>query len=311
MLPSYIIESILILNTLRNYNIKIIALVRNKEKSNRRFFRYLNRKDLVIIEKDVCESYEITEKIDYVIHAASNADPQSFLKDPLGTIKSNTIGTINLLEVAKKYNSRCFFYFSSGEVYGNVFDKNAYKIKENEYGIVDHTNIRNCYAEAKRMGEAICLSYHYQFKIPVSIVRPSHTYGPGIDLNDSRAFASFVNNVIQEKNIILNSDGSAKRSYLYLKDATLAYFTIILKGNKFGIYNVGNEYEISILDLANTIIKASGKRGLKVEYSKDCKKNSSPSRNGLLCIDNLKSLGWKPTTTELEGFKRTINFLNE
>ena len=311
LLASYMLETLMMLNNIKNYNIKIIALVRNRVKADKKFYNHRNRKNLIIIENDVCAPLIINEKIDYIIHAASNADPQYFFSDPVGTIKSNTIGTINLLEIAKKCKSKCFFYFSSGEVYGDIFDKHQGGIKEDDYGVINHVNIRHCYAEAKRMGEAICLSYHNQFKIPTSIVRPSHTYGPGIDLNDSRAFASFLNYVIKGQNIILNSDGLAKRSYLYLMDATLAYLTIMLKGSPFGIYNVGNSYEISILELANIVIKASANKNLKVEFSKDFKINSSPSKNGLLCIDNVTSLGWKPSTNELEGFKRTIKFFNE
>ena len=158
-------------------------------------------------------------------------------------IKANTVGTMNLLELAYQKNVKGFLYFSSGEVNGDIFET-VTSVKESDYGKVDPLNVRSCYAESKRMGENICSCYFYQYKVPVKIVRLSHTYGPTIPLDDERVFVSFVKNVLNNQNIELNSDGSAKRCFLYLSDAVRAYFKVLLDGENANVYNVSNDYDI-------------------------------------------------------------------
>lgn len=305
IIASFMIETLLILNEIRKYNIKLILITRNKEKVNFRFKKYIDKNKIKIIEKDVSDfSYDCDEKIDYYVHVASNADPKLFVNDPVGTLKANCLGTINLLESAKINKPEGFFYFSSGEVYGDIFKD--IPIKESDYGIVDLDRIRNCYAEGKRVGEMLCNSYFNQYGVKTKIARPAHTYGPDFNSQDTRAFSNFVDCVLNNRDIILNSDGKAKRSFLYIADAVLGYFTIILKGENGQAYNVGNDYEISILELANIIIKASGKNYLKVNFNDKIISNSGKSSNCLLDNSKLKKLGWKPITNELEGFSKVI-----
>lgn len=305
IIASFMIETLLILNEIRKYNIKLILITRNKEKVNFRFKKYIDKNKIKIIEKDVSDfSYDCDEKIDYYVHVASNADPRLFINDPVGTLKANCLGTINLLESAKINKPEGFFYFSSGEVYGDIFKD--IPIKESDYGIVDLDRIRNCYAEGKRVGEMLCNSYFSQYGIKTKIARPAHTYGPDFNSQDTRTFSNFVDCVLNNRDIILNSDGKAKRSFLYIADAVLGYFTIILKGKNGQAYNVGNDYEISILELANIIIKASGKNYLKVNFNDKIISNSGKSSNCLLDNSKLKKLGWKPITNELEGFSKVI-----
>jgi|APGre2960657468_1045069.scaffolds.fasta_scaffold29553_2 UDP-glucuronate decarboxylase len=307
IIASFMIETLLILNEIRGYNIKLILIARNKQKAYLRFKKYIDKNEIIIIEKDISDFSHIhNEKIDYYIHLASNADPSLFFSDPVGTLKANCLGTINLLESAKINKPEGFLYFSSGEVYGDIFiDK---PIKETDYGIVDLDRTRNCYAEGKRVGEMLCNSYFNQFGIKTKIVRPAHTYGLDFDKKDTRAFSNFVDCVLNNQDIILNSDGKAKRSFLYVADAVLGYFTILLKGENGHAYNVGNDYEISILDLANTIIKASENSYLKVKFSDKIILNSSKSSNGLLDVSKLKQLGWKPVTSEFIGFSKVIKY---
>lgn len=305
IIASFMIETLLVLNEVKGYNIKLILITRNKEKVNFRFKKYIVKNKIKIIKKDVLDfSYDCDEKIDYYVHVASNADPRLFVNDPVGTLKANCLGTINLLESAKINKPEGFFYFSSGEVYGDIFKD--IPIKESDYGIVDLDRIRNCYAEGKRVGEMLCNSYFSQYGIKTKIARPAHTYGPDFNSQDTRAFSNFVNCVLNNRDIILNSDGKAKRSFLYIADAVLGYFTIILKGENGQAYNVGNDYEISILELANIIIKASGKNYLKVNFNDKIISNSGKSSNCLLDNSKLKKLGWKPITNELEGFSKVI-----
>ena len=220
-------------------------------------------------------------------------------------IKANTIGTSNMLELAVFKKVEGFLFFSTGEVNGNIFDKKK-SVKEDDYGVVDPLDVRNCYAESKRMGENMCASWAHQFNVPVKIVRPSHTYGPGLSLTDGRAFASFTAAVLNNRNIILKSNGEAKRSFCYIADAVRAYFLVLLNGKNGQVYNVSNDYEISIKKMAEIIINASNNKKLSLEFDIDEKSVSSKVSHGLLDNSKIKKLGWSPVIKEKEGFKRTL-----
>ena len=307
-LPSYLIKSILYLNSLGIQKpVKILALVRNIEKAKAKYKDYLNDPNLVFLAQDVTKPVEISEKIDYIIHAASQASPKFFFSDPVGTINANTLGTSNLLALAKEKNVKSFLYFSSGEVCGDIFEhKNL--VSEDDYGIVNPLDVRNCYSESKRMGENMCFCWNYQYGVPVKIVRPSHTYGPGFSFDDGRAFTSFVASVVKGEDIVLKSDGSAKRSFVYLADAVRAYIFVLLKGENGAAYNVGYDGEISILELANMLVSLSGNKNITVRREISASAPSSKVANGLLDISKLKSMGWYPNISEEKGFKRTMDY---
>ncbi len=305
-LPSYIVQSLLFLNEQKIQNpVKIIGIVRNLNKAKQKYKDYQNDKNLVLIEHDVSMPFSIEEPIDYIIHAASQASPKYFFSDPVGTIKANTLGTSHMLELAKEKSVKSFLYFSSGEVNGDMFEHKEC-VAEDDYGRIDPADIRNCYAESKKMGENMCACWAYQYGVPAKIVRPSHTYGPGFSLDDGRAFSSFVAAVLNEKNIILKSDGSARRSFLYLSDAVRGYIKVLLDGDGGGAYNVGNDAEISILELARLIVKVSHSKKSKIEIHIDPQNVSSKVSHGLLDNRKLKNLGWKPEISEEEGFSRTL-----
>lgn len=178
-LPAYMVETLLYLNDKKNTKIKVTGIVRNREKALNRFSHHKNRKDLEFVVQDVCAPVIIEERIDYIIHAASQASPKYFGIDPVGTLNANVIGTANLLKLARDKKVKCFLFFSSGEVYGSVREDQI-PIKEDCYGYVAPTDIRACYAESKRMGETMCVAWHEQFNVPAKIIRPFHTYGPGM-----------------------------------------------------------------------------------------------------------------------------------
>ena len=191
---------------------------------------------------------------------------------------------------------------------GDIFDRQPIA-KESDYGIVDPLVIRNCYAVSKKTGEALCAAYAHQYGVPARIVRPSHTYGPGFSFGDGRAFTSFVAAVMEDRNIVLKSDGTACRSFIYLTDATRGYFTVLLKGENAQAYNVGNAYEISMRTLAETILTASGKQELTLAFDIDpTAKVSSAAMHGMLDIGKIRALGWQPAVKEAEGFARVIRY---
>jgi len=308
-LPAYMVETLLYLNEKENLDIKVVGLVRSIENAHQRFSEYLDSPNLKFIEQDVAMPIVTTEHFDYIIHAASQASPKYYGIDPVGTLKANVIGTINLLDFALKNQIKSFLYFSSGEVYGEA-DQNLVHLNETDYGYLDPVQVRSCYGESKRMGENICVSYAHQFNVPAKIVRPFHTYGPKMKLDDGRVYADFVSNVINGQDICMQSDGSAVRAFCYLTDATIGFFKVLLDGKDGEAYNVGNPSEThSILELASIVVGIFPDRKLTVVkqhanngngYLKSPLKRNSPD------IDKIKMLNWNPVVTASEGFKRTI-----
>ncbi len=310
-LPAYMVEVLLELNsTFPGQNTRIIALVRNKEKAEFRFESFLTRDDLEILVHDVCLPLQLDYPIDFIVHAASQASPKYYGSDPVGTLNANVLGTHNMLCLAKEKLCEGFLFFSSGEVYGEV-SQDQIPTKETEYGFVDPTNVRSCYAESKRMGETMCVSWHHQFGVPAKVVRPFHTYGPGMSLDDGRVFADFVSAIVSDSDIVMHSDGSARRAFCYLADAVLGFFTVLLKGENGEAYNVGNDRgEMSILELAEMLIALSPEKKLKLikQPERSDSNNyvqSKISRNSPN-VSKARSLGWFPTTTPEIGFTRTI-----
>lgn len=305
-LPAYMAKTLLNLNTtlLKHSPCRVLALVRNYKHAREVFAPYLDRQDLVLITQDVSESLSLPYPIHYIIHAASPASPRFYKDAPLSVIYPNVLGTINMLNLARTNPVRSILYFSSGEVYGEF----AGSIDENAYGIVDPTALRSCYAESKRMGENLCIAYGSEYGLPVKIARPFHTYGPGMKLDDGRVFADFVRSVVMGQDIVLTSSGEAKRSFLYLSDATLAYFLILTKGANNEAYNVANEQGVvSIKELAQIIASLFPEKGLQVRFEPP---NESYMPSPILSCDvktaKLNALGFSPKVSIEEGFSKTI-----
>jgi len=309
MLPAYLIDVIcyLVENKIIE-NVLLLALVRNLDYAQNRFKIYSKIRYLRFVVQDVNKDINIKEDINVIIHAASQASPKYYINDPVGTLLPNITGTINLLNLARKKNVENFIYFSSSEVYGNYLGES---IDETNYGSIDPLEERSCYSESKRMGETICISWFRQYNIPIKIIRPFHTYGPGMKIGDGRAFVDFAFNIINSENIDIRSDGTAIRSYCYLKDAALAYFYILFEGENGQAYNVGNPYEqYSIKELAQILIDLFPRKKLSItlnpEYNDKNYKPSSINRS-VPNIEKIRKLGWEPKTDVKSGFFRTIN----
>ncbi len=307
-LPAYMIETLLFLNETKNLGARIIGLIRNEEKAKERFKYYEHRNDFTLVKKDLREELIFSEPVDLIIHAASQASPKYYGIDPVGTLAPNVIGTYRLLELARQKKSLGFFYFSSSEVYGQIPGSDP--INEKNFGFSDCLQVRSCYSESKRMGETMCISWSHQYGIPVKIVRPFHTYGPGMATDDGRVFADFVADIVAKRNIVMKSDGQAIRAYCYLADATRAFFTVLLKGENCTAYNVGNdEAQLSVIDLADTLVELFPERNLRVErWTENRGQGYLASSLNRLVPDTskLRALGWRPTHSIPDGFKRTV-----
>jgi nucleoside-diphosphate-sugar epimerase len=305
-LPAYMVETLLYLN--RNQMLDkpchVVALARNYQRARERFAEY-NSNDLDLLIQDVSQPITLPYKFDYIIHAASQASPVFYKIDPVGTLSANSTGTRVLLDLARTHPCRGFLFFSSADVYGDVSHFTR-PVLETDFGPSDPLDPRSCYGESKRMGETLCAAFAHQYQIPTHVVRISHTYGPGMRLNDGRVFADFTRDILSGGPIILNSDGLAKRPFCYLADATEAFFTVLLKGAREEAYNVANPEEvISISDLADRLAKVFH---VAVERKQSLSAVYMPATipGAVSSIEKIRALGWKPKTGIEEGFQRTV-----
>lgn len=310
-LASYIVKTLLYLNLKRDYKITVIAIVRNKRKAQEIFKDYLSDKYFKLVIQDLNKPFEnVNNKAEYIIHAASNASPKYFAVDPVGTLLPNTLGTYHLLELARRNAIERFLFISSSEVYGKG-QNNSAPLKETNFGGLDPTELRSCYAESKRMGENMCISWMKQYGVPINIVRLFHTYGPGMNLADGRIQADLVSDVVNGRDLILKSSGRATRSFCYITDACLGIFTVLLNGKSGESYNLGNERaELSVSALAKILCDLFPEKKLKVKYEKREKGDKylkSKYQKIKPNTDKIRALGWKPEYSLKKGFKRMVD----
>jgi UDP-glucuronate decarboxylase len=309
-LASYLVKALLLISQQNQLNIKIICVVRNIKNAKLRLANYMYHSGLLIIEHDISKSFPSDfHRADYIIHCASQASPKYYGVDPIGTLLANSIGTKQLLDYALKSRSEKFLFFSSGEVYGIPINTEQ-PIGEMDFGHLDPMNVRACYAESKRIGETMCVAWAHQHGLHTCVVRPFHTYGPDMLLNDGRVFADFVANVINNEDIVIKSDGMARRTFCYITDATIGFLTLLLKGEKAQAYNVANpETEVSMRELAIIISNLYPERKINTRFDITFESNhylKSPISISRPSINKIKSLGWFPKINLHDGFRRTI-----
>ena len=305
-LAAYMVETVMYLNTRENYGTTIIAVVRDKEKFRSRYERFSSRKELIYFERDVCNPFKSSRNIDYIVHAASKASPKYYASDPVSTLSANTIGTKNMLEIAREHQLEGFLFISTAEVYGKALH---IPTSEADYGYLDPLDVRSCYAESKRMGENMCCSWGYQYGIPVRMARPFHTYGPGMSLDDGRVYADFVSDAVHGRDITIKSDGLARRAFCYIADAIAGFWMVLLNGENGEAYNIGNpECVVSVRELAE-IVSGLSPETIVTKFENRNKEDSYlESEIDITCpdISKAKKLGWHPSTSIELGFGKTI-----
>lgn len=311
MLASYLVYTLLELNKTKRDSEKVhmILAVRNLEKAYGQLGKYAALQEVKVIPWQGKE-IQLEKKVNFIIHAASIADSSLYMQYPVETLLPNVIGTYHLLEYARKNLVEGFLFFSSTSAYGRVEGKNF--IEENDSGYLNPGEVRSCYGESKRMGENMCVSYAHEYHIPACCVRISHTYGPTMDLErDTRVFSQFVKNVVAGQNIVMKSNGNARRAFCYISDATAAFWVVLLKGIPGQIYNMcNNDCFVSIQELANTLVKLFPEKKLTVFFEQRDKNDSYSENKNANEVKNtnekLKKLGWNPEVGIEEGFTRTV-----
>ncbi len=309
MLPSYAVYTLLALNDRHGLGITVHGLVRNGEKARRLLADILDRPDFHLVVQDVSAPLELDGPVDYVIHGASAARPALHGSQPVSTIKANLLGTFNLLDLCVEKGSRGFVLMSSAEVYGAQALETEL-IDEQSYGGFDILNPRACYAEGKRAAETICVTYQAQYGITCRAVRFGHIYGPGMALDDGRVQADFAANVVNGKDIVLNSDGSGVRTYTYVADAIAGMFYALLRGDQVA-YNVADPAGlVSIRRLAELFTEVHPERGLRLRFSNESDERSySLTKKQGLDSAKLAALGWSPVVDLPAGLHRMVTHL--
>ncbi|MCP1109488.1 UDP-glucuronate decarboxylase [Lachnospiraceae bacterium PM6-15] len=304
---SFIVDMLLEYNK-SGANITIFATSRNKERLEERF--KVGKTDLLTyVTYDSLIPVEFVFSVDYIIHAGGNAHPAAFNADPVGTIRGSVVGTYNLLEYGRKHGVKRFCYISSGEVYGQG-DMTVDSFDEDYSGYIDLLSPRSAYPMGKRAAETLCASYTKQYGLETVIVRPCHTYGPGITDSDSRAHAQFIRNVLNGDDIIMKSQGTQRRSYCYIADCASAILTCLIKGESGKAYNSANSgASISIARLAQIIASCAGRKVVFAEPDISDLANRTPIAKQVLSSAKLEALGWEGKYSVEEGVAHTLTIL--
>ena len=257
-------------------------------------------KNFQFINHDVSKYVEINNELDYILHFASPASPIDYLKIPIQTLKVGSLGTHNLLGLAKAKNA-VILVASTSEVYG---DPLIHPQNESYFGNVNPIGPRGVYDEAKRFQEAITMAYHRFHNLDTKIVRIFNTYGPRMRLNDGRVLPAFIGQALRGEDLTIFGDGSQTRSFCYVDDLIEGIYKLLFSNYNYPV-NIGNPNEISIEDFAQEIIKLTNSQQ-KIIY-KPLPENDPLKRKP--DIDLAKNiLGWIPKVNRNEGLKLTYEY---
>lgn len=312
MLTSYVVYFLMYLNIQYGINVRIIAQGRNEEKAFQRFNEIWDERAFEFTNVDICKPIKMEDKIDYIIHGAGVANPRLYSTNPVEVMEPNLLGTYYLLKLAEEKKCDSFLLFSTGDIYGKVDDPT--NIVETTLGKMDPLDIHSCYGESKRAAETLCASFTREYNIKTSMARIGHTYGPTMDIkNDPRVFASFLKCAVESQDIVMQSDGRAKRPFCYLADAVFAYMLILLKGKEGEAYNVCNtEQFFSVKELADIVADIPENKLNVIFKTRDDEyvENKLNSYNKPI-ETKLKELGWNYKFDLKEGMARTYQVLKE
>lgn len=316
MLASYFCYYLLWLNEAKKAGITILALVRSREKCLKVFGDYVKREYFHIHEDSLVKKMQIEEQVDYIIHAASLASPQYYKHNPVEVALPNAVWTYHLLELAREKKVRGFLYFSTVDVYGKM-PRGIGAFDEKQIGIMDPLDEHSCYGGSKRMGEIWCASYAREHGVPTRIARIAHTYAPTMDVEkDPRVFASFVKCLLEERDIVMLSYGTAKRSFCYIADAIAGYLLILLRGKDGEAYNVVNTREfLSIGMLAEKLASLEPEKNIrvirKIRPKDDVYMENHSNHENVMSATKLEAIGWQCRYGVEKGFMQVLRFLRD
>ena len=253
------------------------------------------------VNHDIIKPY-YRENIDEIYNLACPASPIHYKKNPIKTIKTCTIGVINILGLAKK-NKAKVLQASTSEIYG---DPEIHPQNENYKGNVNTIGPRSCYDEGKRCAETLFMDYYREHDLRIKIIRIFNTYGPNMAVDDGRVISNFINQAIRGKDITINGDGSQTRSFQYINDLVNAIVLMMNSKESFiGPVNIGNPNEISIKDLALKVLKLTNSKSNLIFQNLPI---DDPKRRMPDISMALKNLKWNPNVDLDLGLKSTIKY---
>lgn len=291
--------------------VTVYAVVRNISKAEAEF-GYIKDENCIFICSDIESFTETDVSPDYIIHCASNTSSRNFVNDPVGVIRTNITGTQNILEIARKCSAAKVVFLSTMEVYGTPSTDEI--IDEQHSTNLMSTEVRSCYPESKRMCENICVSYMSEYNVPVSIIRLTQTFGPGVDYNDGRVFAEFARSAVESRDIVLKTKGETKRSYLHVYDAVTGIFSIMLRGESGQAYNLANPSTYcSIYEMAQMVAEKTAGGSIKVTVTDNAenaqKLGYAPVLHMNLSVDKALGTGWKPEYSLEKMYSDMIEYM--
>ena len=252
---------------------------------------------------DVSNYVHISGQLDYILHFASPASPIDYLKIPIQTLKVGSLGTHNLLGLAKEKKAR-FLIASTSEVYG---DPTVHPQSEEYWGNVNPIGPRSVYDEAKRFQEAITMAYHTFHGLETRIVRIFNTYGPRMRLNDGRVLPAFIGQALRGEDLTIFGDGTQTRAFCYVGDLVEGIYRLLLSDYVYPV-NIGNPNEITMNDFAQEIIKLTG-TNQKIVYLPLPQDDPKQRQPDITKAQNI--LDWYPKVDRKEGLKITYEYFKK
>ena len=254
------------------------------------------------LEQNICQSIDLDQNIDYVFNFASLASPPHYLKHPIHTLQTGSIGTQNAIELALRKNAR-FIQASTSEVYGDPVE---HPQRESYWGNVNPIGDRSCYDEAKRYSEALCMAYKRTRGLNLGIVRIFNTYGPRLDVHDGRVVSNFVNQALRNDPITVYGSGQQTRSFCYVSDLIDGILKLALAGDSVvGPMNIGNPNEFTVLELAQLVIEKTQSKS-KIVF-KDLPSDDPQRRCPDISLAT-ELLQWQPKVTLEMGIQLVIDW---
>lgn len=244
---------------------------------------------------------EFRAEVDQIYNFACPASPVHYQYNAISTIKTNVLGMMNMLGLAKKVRAR-ILQASTSEVYGNPLE---HPQKETYWGNVNTIGIRSCYDEGKRISETLCFDYYRQHKVDIRVIRIFNTYGPRMLANDGRVVSNFIVQALSGKDITIYGDGSQTRSFCYVDDLVNGIVAMMNQDTFQGPVNLGNSDEFTVKELAELVIKLTKSKS-KIIYN-PLPQDDPARRKPDLSLAKEK-LGYKFTVPLIEGLKRTIKY---
>ena len=263
----------------------------------------LDHENATFIQHDVQDHIEIDEKVDYVFHLASAASPVAYTENPVNTLKAGSLGTINTLGLARKHGAE-YFLASTSEVYG---DPLITPQNEEYWGNVNPNGERSMYDEAKRFAEAATATYARSYDLKTKIIRIFNTYGPNMQLNDGRVVTNLIVQALNDEDLTIYGDGSQTRSFSYVSD-TVAGIIAMMESNHYEVFNIGNPYEMTVKELAETILKLTNS---KSEIIYKPLPNDDPQQRRPDISKAKEKLSWEPKVDLETGLNTTIEWIKK